>query len=188
MIKSSTLVALEQKFKNDPSSQEAGRSQKLLPQDHRALISKLVESCFPTDYILPQEKIQNEKLKTDIAAVSGFVVAKGWITASAEAGHLPTCRLGMAGSRVVICARSLPLLDFLTKATGSKCDMAKCYQWLKSATPQAAKSFADAYESKVVLMHGTVGPETCPSCHRDGCFMSVSAAPTSSEFVANFCH
>ena len=155
-IKSSCLGPLETKFKHDPARADTGRSQRALPADQRDKIMKLLQACFVDGFQLPLDKM-TEKVKQDLSAATGFIVSKGWVTTSAEAAHLPTCRLGFAGSRSVVIAHTLSLLEFITKASGAKSDLAKCYAWLKSCTPQAAKSFVESFDAPV-LMHATAGP------------------------------
>ena len=152
------LVHLEAKFKNDPAKLASGRSQMSLPAEQRQYISDLIFKCFPKDYVMPVEKL-TEKVKQEVLIPSVFIVAKDWATASAEAGHLPTCRLGVSGSRTVVAVRTLPLLEFLTKCGmgGAKADLPAAYNWVKSASVQAAKAFVDACSEKV-MCHATVGP------------------------------
>ena len=157
VIKKSTLSSLESKFKADPARTESGRSQRSLPPEQGALIMGFAKACFPDGMLLPAEKI-SDKLRTDTQNPTAFVVAKNWVTASAEGGHMATCRMGFLGNRVVVCAQTLPLLKHLSKSGGSNCELARVYQWLKTATAQAAKAFVDAYEGQQVLMHATVGP------------------------------
>ena len=156
-LQSTTIATLEAKFKNSPSRTEAGRSQKGVPQAQRGPVRSLLNSLFADDYLLPAEKIP-EKLKADVLSPVAFVVAKGCVTCSAETGHLGTVRLGMGGTRKIVAAKSLKLLDHLSTPT-SKADLQRCYHWMKSATCQAAKAFVDANNADTtpVLVHATVG-------------------------------
>ncbi|CAE7259215.1 unnamed protein product [Symbiodinium sp. CCMP2456] len=149
-IKASTLPHLEAKFKNDPARLASGRSQRSLPQEQEKSISDLIFKCFPEGHILAREKL-TDKINKEVLVPAAFVVAKDQVTASAEAGHLPTCRVGMSGTRSVVAVRSLALLDYLTKSGtgGNKATLSAAYQWLKSTSVQAAKSFIESTEEKV---------------------------------------
>ena len=158
-IKATTLPSLEVKFKNDPAKLASGRSQRSLPSEQEKQISDLILKCFPKDHVLAREKL-TEKVNKEILVPAAFVVAKDQVTTSAEAGHLATCRVGMGGTRCVVCVRSLALLDYLTKTGtgGGKATLPAAYQWLKSASVAAAKSFTESTDDKV-LFHATVGAQ-----------------------------
>ena len=150
------IVALGAKFKNDPSRAEPGRSQRGLPKDAGMDMMATLHGYFPTDHILPSTKIM-EKLK-DILNPVAFIIAKGRLTTSAEAAHLPTCRLGFVGTRSVVCTPTRSLLEYLSKSGGgAKCDVQRAYHWLKTVTTDAAKTFLEA-SAEHTIMHATVGP------------------------------
>ena len=157
VVKTATLAVLEQKFKNDPARTSTGRSQRALPADQKSSIVEFVHKLFPEGHILDSAKIP-DKIKNEQLVPAAFIVAKSWVTASAEAGHLPTCRIGFGGTRAVVAVHTSSLLEHVSQGGGGKADLARCYQWLKSASKEAAKAFVDANPTSKVLFHATVGP------------------------------
>ena len=155
-------LCLSRKFKNDPARTSTGRSQRALPADQKSSIVEFVHKLFPEGHILDSAKIP-DKIKNEQLVPAAFIVAKSWVTASAEAGHLPTCRIGFGGTRAVVAVHTSSLLEHVSQGGGGKADLARCYQWLKSASKEAAKAFVDANPTSKVLFHATVGPNDIPA-------------------------
>ena len=67
-----------------------------------AKVDAMIKKIFPAGRFLGDAKI-SEGLKKDMVTTL-FAIAKGRSTCSAEAGHLPVCRLGSNASRQLICS------------------------------------------------------------------------------------
>jgi hypothetical protein len=131
MMKQTTVAcdALAEKFNSDPSRADAGRCHRKAPEDATTEVKLIFEKLVPASD-LSKGDATPETLQKDLI-VTTFAVAKSRITCATEAGHLGNFRLGMKGTRVVVAAKTAPLLEFLGKASGAQADLKQANQWLR---------------------------------------------------------
>lgn len=73
-----------------------------------------------------------------LVSVTAFAIARGRQTCSAETGFLPVVRLGLKGTRRIVCVRAFDLMKYLkaqpTKGAMAAADSKAAYTWLKTVT------------------------------------------------------
>lgn len=143
--------ALRNRFKKDPARIEQGRAHRAAPPDLELGLSSLVQSIWGTQpgKVVPEDKILPD-LKTSLKKTV-FAVAKGHSTRSAETGHLASLRLGVVGTRQLIVARTMQVVEFLQKSAPSqKTDLSSVHGYIKNIKFGEVRG--------VTLHYATVGP------------------------------
>ena len=154
--------AFLERFKKDPARVTAGRGQRNAPIGVVDVMEDLVKNIFEGDVLLPKIVPEGININDTI-----FGVIKDKQTFNAETGFLPSIRIGLGGSRVVVTTRFQPLFQYLqhigTIAIGAsgnpeavKKHMSALYSWRKTAAQEDWKRFKAATTQEVY--HCTVCP------------------------------
>jgi hypothetical protein len=97
----SSVDALVEKFKSDPSRNDAGRAHRRLAEKSAAELDKCLKSFLPSDYLLDSAKI-SQTFAADLVPTC-FAVAKNRQTCTSEVGHLGSARLAGLRTCIRIC-------------------------------------------------------------------------------------
>lgn len=125
-----------------------------MSDDLASRLEKAIRAIFPDCRYLAAGKI-TESLKKELTPTL-FAIAKGRSNCSAEAGHMPVCRLGVRGTRQVICTPTEALIAHVGSTGVPPIAPKQAHHWLTSATAEAWKQSQPNKNDK--LLFATLGP------------------------------
>ena len=152
-----------QRFAGDPVRGTAGRSQRRVSSEILDDWKVLLGHVFGVKLLSTVEPPSENG-----TAVTAYAVAKECAVCSAENGFVATMRLGIKGTRSVICVKTRSFLEHMEKSSqleahkgspqcSGKGGVAQAYNTFKSLSVDAAKGFLDSCNGNT-LWHATVGP------------------------------
>ena len=145
----SVFDKITEEFTTTPERADPGRTQRNIGQpsnayDHALLLtSKLVNSFVCLDHAVAPPGIA-ASAHLEMLKPNFYGIAKGKVLVTSERENMPTIRLGLAGTRVIVCMKMEQVLEFMIEqgVPGAKPPQV-LWRFMRMATPEVLKVFLD---------------------------------------------
>ena len=153
-----SLLALKEKFSKHDLRSTKGRTERPLKENEAKLVTEKIKVFCPDNLVIPPAECP-EALRHALHPQE-YAIAKSNETSTMEYGFMATFRVATEGTRTLVVARALDVVQFLEKAGESAANIPpqRVYAFLKGGTSEQLAQFAAGAPAIPKLYYGTTGP------------------------------